>query len=374
MRRIEEASRAVAEAVKMCRPKVIPIYPITPQTHNAEALAEYVNSGELDASIIHAESEHSVMSAAIGSSATGVRTYTATSSQGLKLMSEILFVASGMRLPIVMMVANRALSAPINIWNDHSDTMAERDSGWIQLYVESAQEALDRVIQLFKVSEKTLTPSMLCMDGFVLTHVYENIDMPSQKEVDSFLPKFKSEFVLDPARPMTFGAVGGPAHYMEIKKDQHEALLSSISVIKEVEKEYYSKFKRNYSIFEGYKTKDAEKIIVCMGTICGTTRMVVDSLRSQGKKVGMLKLSLFRPFPREDIIKEISSYKNLKDLIIIDRAISTGNSGILYTEFKDSLFGKKLNVKGYIAGLGGRDVKKDHIIKAFSLQEESWLT
>ncbi len=374
--KIEEASRAVAEAVKMCKPNVIPIYPITPQTHNAEALAEFVANGELDAEIIHVESEHSAMSAAIGASATGSRVYTATSSQGLKYMSEMLFVASGMRLPIVMMVANRALSAPINIWNDHSDSMAERDSGWIQLYVESTQEAVDRTIQAFKIAEKTLIPVMVCMDGFVLTHVYENVNMPSQKEIDEFLPKIKMPFVLDTEKPVTMGPVGSPKHFMEIKEQQQQAMLDSLRIIRETDIEFAKKFSRKYAFFEEYKTKDAEKIIVCMGTICGTARVVVDDLRVKGKKVGIIKLNVFRPFPKQELIKLIEKCNKLKDLIVVDRAISVGNEGPVFTEIRDALFEnrKEINVKGYIAGLGGRDVRKQHIEKAFSLQEEKWLT
>ncbi|MEK6893506.1 MAG: pyruvate ferredoxin oxidoreductase [Nanoarchaeota archaeon] len=371
--KIEEASRAVAEAVKMCKPNVIPIYPITPQTHNAEALAEFVANGELDASLIHVESEHSAMSAAIGASATGSRVYTATSSQGLKYMSEMLFVASGMRLPIVMMVANRTLSAPINIWNDHSDSMAERDSGWIQIYVESTQEAVDRTIQAFKIAEKTLIPIMVCMDGFILTHVYENVNMPSQKEVDEFLPKIKMPFVLNPEKPLTMGPVGGPDHYMEIKEQQQSAMLDSLKTIEQIDGEFFKKFGRKYALFEEYETKDAEKIIVCMGTICGTSREVVNNLRAKGKKVGMIKLNIFRPFPREELAKLIASCKNLKNLIVIDRAISVGNEGPVFTEIRDALFDSKIMIKGYIAGLGGRDVRKQHIEKAFSLQEEKWL-
>ncbi len=374
MKKIEEASKAVAEAVAMCKPEVIPIYPITPQTHNAEAMAEFIANGELDATIIHAESEHSAMSAAIGASATGVRTYTATSSQGLKYMSEVLFIASGMRLPIVMMVANRALSAPINIWNDHSDSMAERDSGWIQFYAESTQEAVDLAILCFKISEKVLIPSMFCMDGFVLTHVYENVDLPSQKDVDGFLPKLKMPFILDPKKPVTMGPVAGPNYYMEIKKQQNEELVKSINSIKEIQKEFYAKFKRKYSLIEPYKTEDAEKIILCMGTTCGTARTVVDSLRAEGQRVGMIKISLFRPFPRNELIKAVDSCKSLKNLIVLDRAVSFGNKGILYGELRDALFGKKISIKGYIAGLGGRDITRKHIEKAFDMQDEEWLT
>lgn len=372
--KIEEASKAVAEAVKLCRPKVIPIYPITPQTHNAEALAEFVNNGDLDATIIHVESEHSAMSAAIGASATGVRTYTASSSQGLKYMSEMLFVAAGLRLPIVMMVANRALSAPINIWNDHSDSLAERDSGWIQFYVESTQEAVDRVIQSFKVSEEVLVPSMVCLDGFVLTHVYENVDIPSQAQVDSFLPAFKIPHSLNVDKPVTIGAVGSPDYYFEIKISQQKAILESLEVIERVQKDFHKKFNRSYGFIEEYKTEDAEKVLVCMGTVCGTAREVVNDLREKGKKVGLLKISVFRPFPRRELASKVKKCKRIKDLIVLDRALSFGNEGVVYTEIRDVLFGYKLNVFGYVAGLGGRDVTKEHIEKAFSLRSEKWLT
>lgn len=374
-KKIEEASRAVAEAVKLCRPQVIPIYPITPQTHNAEALAEFVANGELDASVIDMESEHSVMAAAIGAAATGTRTYTATSSQGLKYMSEMLFVASGMRLPIVMMVANRALSAPINIWNDHSDTMAERDCGWFQFFAESTQEAVDRMIMAFKISEECNLPSMVCLDGFVLTHVYENVDMPSQQEVDKFLPKRKPLFILDPAKPITMGAVGGPDSYFEMKVMQHEDMRNAIKTIDRTQGEFAKQFKRKYQMIETYKTEDAERIIIDMGTIAGTTRVVVDELRAQKKKVGMIKLSVFRPFPREELAKIIGGCKKLKQLIIIDRAISTGNAGPLYSEIRDALFGlSRCEIFGYVAGLGGRDVTKEHIIKAFNGEKNKWLT
>ena len=373
-KKIQEASRAVAEAVKLCKAEIMPIYPITPQTHTVEALAEFVNNGELDAEMINVESEHSAMSAAIGASAVGSRVFTATSSQGLKYMSEVLFIAAGLRLPVVMMVANRALSAPINIWNDHSDSIAERDSGWIQFYCESTQEAVDFTIQSFKISEKTLIPSMVCLDGFTLTHVYENVDMPSQNEVDEFLPKLNLKFKLDVEKPITIGCVCAPDSYMEVKKMQQEEMVKSIEEIKRIQKEFRKKFGREQFIFEEYKCQDAERIIICMGTICGTTKEVVDNLRKKGKKVGMLKLCLFRPFPREDIKKLIFSCKKIKNVIVLDRAVSFGNKGALFSEIRDSLYGlKDLLINGYIVGLGGRDVTQKHIEDAFNLVKEEWL-
>jgi len=374
MRSINEASRAIAEAVKMCRPGIIPLYPITPQTHNVEALTEYINNGELDAISIPCESEHSAISAAIGASATGVRTYTASSSQGLALMNEILFIASGMRMPIVMMIANRALSAPINIWNDHQDQISERDTGWIQFFAESTQEAVDTAIQAFKIAENknVLLPVMFGIDGFTLSHVLENVDMPSQQEVDAFLPKIKLPFVLDPKKPVTMGPVGGPDYYMEIRKMNQDALLNSKSVIKEVHDEFKKKFGRGYGdgLIEGYQIKDAKKIIVCIGTIAGTSRVVIDELRKKGEKVGLLKIRLFRPFPREEIAKALG---NAENVIILDRDISLGNKGTLFTEIRDCLYDTKVNVRGYIVGLGGRDVTKEHIKKAFNMVDEEWL-
>ena len=374
MKMIEEASRAVAEAVKLCKPKVIPLYPITPQTHNVEALTEYVNNGELDATTIPVESEHSAMSAAIGSIATGVRTYTATASQGLALMNEVVYIAAGMRLPIVMMVANRALSAPINIWNDHQDEISVRDAGWIQFYVESTQEAVDTIIQSFKIGEHkdVLLPVMMGVDGFTLSHVFENVDMPSQKEVDAFLPKINLPFILDSKKPVTMGPVGGPDSYMEIRKNHQDAIINSKKIIKQIHNEFKSKFGRGYGdgTIECYKTNDAEKILVAMGTIVGTSRAVVDELREQGEKVGLMKVRLFRPFPCDEIVKVLEKAKNV---IILDRNISLGNQGVLLDEIKSCMYGKNTNIKGYVVGLGGRDVTKQHIKKAFEMVDEKWL-
>ncbi|TKJ17286.1 pyruvate ferredoxin oxidoreductase [Candidatus Woesearchaeota archaeon B3_Woes] len=374
MKKIQEASRAVAEAVKLCRPQVIPMYPITPQTHNVEALAEYINNGELKATPILAESEHSVMSAAIGSSAVGARTYTASSSQGIALMNEILFIAAGMRMPIVMMVANRALSAPINIWNDHQDQISVRDTGWIQFFVENTQEAVDTIIQSFKIAEHkdVLLPVMMGMDGFTLSHVFENVEIPSQKNVDLFLPKKTKRFILDSKKPVTMGPIGGPDTYMEIRKTNQDAILNSKKIIKQIHNEFKNKFGRGYGdgTIECYKTKDAQKILICMGTIAGTSKVVVDELRVKGQKVGLMKVRLFRPFPKEEIIKAL---EKSKDIIVLDRNISLGNNGALFTEIRDCMYGRKCNIKGYVVGLGGRDVTKKHIKKAFNMVNQEWL-
>ena len=367
MKKVIEASMAVAVAVKLCKPAVIPMYPITPQTHIVERLADFVNDGELDSEIIHAESEHSALSAAIGASAVGVRTFTATASQGLALMNEMLFIASGMRFPIVMAIANRALSAPINIWNDHQDSMSARDSGWIQIYVESAQEAFDAVIQAYKVAEnqKVLTPAMVCLDGYTLSHVYEPVDLLSQQQVDKFLPKYKPRYALDPEKPVTMGPVSFPETFMEIKEEQHIAIRDSFKIIKEVHNQFKARFKRGYGngLIETYKLRGAQYAIICMGTVCGTARTVIDELRKDKKKVGMIKVRTFRPFPIKDIE---SATKKLKGIAVFDRSISFGYKGPLYTEVRNTLCNRKTIINGFIVGLGGRDVTPAHIKKALN--------
>jgi len=361
-----EASEAVAKGAALCRPAVIPMYPITPQTHIVERLADYINDGILDSEMIHCESEHSAISANLGAQATGVRTFTATSSQGLALMHEILFVVSGMRLPVVMAVANRTLSAPINIWNDHQDAISARDSGWLQLYVESSQEALDTVIMAYKIAENKniLLPVMVCLDGFTLSHVYEPADIPSQKQVDSFLPSYKAiHAYLDPKKPITQGPIAFPDTFMELRKMQQDAMEASLPIIEKTNKEFKTAFGRSYGdgLIETYKIEDADSAIVGMGSMCGTTRVVVDTLRKKGKKIGLIKIKSFRPFPTEKM-KKIC--KNLKGIAVIDRSLSPGNDAALFTEVKSALRDSKLDISGFIAGLGGRDITEKHLIKA----------
>ncbi|HHI04177.1 MAG TPA: pyruvate ferredoxin oxidoreductase [Candidatus Woesearchaeota archaeon] len=374
MKKVIEASTAVALGVKLYNPAVIPMYPITPQTHIVERLADYINDGLLKSEMIHAESEHSAISAALGAEAMGIRVFTATASQGLALMHEILFVVAGMRLPVVIAVANRALSAPINIWNDHQDSISERDSGWIQLYVESAQEALDTIIQAYKIAEnrKVLLPVMVCLDGFTLSHVYEPVDIPEKKDVDKFLPKYNPLFRLDPEKPVTMGPIGFPNTYMEFRKATHEAMLNSIEIIKDVNNDFKNSFNRSYGngLIETYKINDAEYAVATMGTACGTTRVVVDELRKQGEKVGLIKIKSFRPFPKEEVI---NCCKNIKGIAVLDRNISLGNEGALCTELRSAFYNqeKKPIIKGFIAGLGGRDITPEHIKTAFKKIETS---
>jgi len=374
--RVIEASMAVALSAKLCEPAVIPMYPITPQTHIVERLADFINDGDLNAEMIHVESEHAAISATIGVSAAGSRVFTATASQGLALMHEVLHVVSGMRLPVVMAVANRALSAPINIWNDHQDSVSARDTGWIQLYVESAQEALDSVIMAYKIAEdhKILLPVMVCLDGFTLTHVYEPVDIPAQTKVRKFLPKFNSYYNLNPKKPITMGPVGFPDSFMEFKKQEQNAMEVAKKAIKKVNTDFKKSFGRSYGngLIETYNLKGAKDVIVGMGTICGTAKFVSDELKKKGKKVGVIKIKSYRPFPAEDL-KNIA--KKVKRFIVIDRNISLGHEGALATDIKASLFGIKTKVDGFIAGLGGRDITGDdmkYMLKSKNVESE-WI-
>lgn len=321
-----------------------------------ERLADYINDGDLDSLMLHAESEHSAISAAVGAAAAGARTFTATSSQGLALMHEILFIASGLRLPIVMAVANRTLSAPINIWNDHQDSISERDSGWIQLYVESAQEALDTVLMAFKVGEKVALPVMVCLDGFTLTHVFETVDVPEQSKVDSFLPGYKARYRLDPKKPITVGPIGFPDSFMHFKHQVQEAALSSASVISSVATEFQTKFKRSYGngLIDAYRMDDARSCILCMGTISGTARFAVDELRKKGRKIGLIRLKCLRPFPKNDLVRLA---RNIKAVAVLDRDISLGFEGAVATDLRSALCKSKMIINNYIVGLGGKDVR-----------------
>jgi len=349
---------ATAVGAKLCRPNVIPAYPITPSTLFPEKISEFVADGELDAEFILVESEHSAMSACIGASAVGARTCTATASQGLALMHEMLFIASGMRLPIVMAVGNRALSAPINIWADHSDTLAERDTGWLQFYAENNQEALDLVMLGFKISEdpRVLLPSMVGLDAFVLTHTMEAVDVPDQAEVDQWLPPYKpTHTALDPCSPMTLGSFVTPEHYQEFKYTQEMAMDEARGVIDEAFAGFKEKFGREYKKLVPYKTEDADIIILTMGSISGTARVAINDLRDQGKKVGLIKLSVYRPFPAKELL-ELT--RNAKVLAVAERAISLGFGGAVFAEVAAEFVNKEKKplLANYILGLGGRDV------------------
>jgi pyruvate ferredoxin oxidoreductase alpha subunit len=366
-----EVSIAISEAVKLANVDVISAYPITPQTHIVEHLSEFVNDGELQSAFIPVESEHSALSAAVGSSAVGARTFTATSSQGLALMHEIMFVASSLRLPIVMSVVNRALSGPINIWNDLSDIMAERDCGWVQLFAINGQEAFDLTLQAFKIAEdpRVLLPVAVNLDGFILSHVIEPIELLEQQEVDQFLTPFKPVLRLDPDKPVSLGAFGSPDVYIEVKKQIEEALIGSQKVVTEVWKDFNRLFGRNYKPVESYKTKDAETLLITMGSISETAMMAVDALREKGQKVGLIHIRLWRPFPFKEFLQAI---KGAKVLAVLDRALVPGGvGGPVGLEVKSALYGKDTRpyVAEFVAGLGGRDLTVETFIEVVEKAE-----
>ncbi len=358
MKAMIRGNESIAYAFKLARVKVIPAYPITPSTLVPEKISEFLANGEMDAEFVPVESEHSAISAAIGASAHGVRVGTATASQGLALMHEVLFIASGMRLPIVMGIGNRALSAPINIWCDHQDMMAQRDTGWMQFYAESNQEGLDFGIMAFKIAEdeRILLPAMVGIDAFVLTHTVEPVDIPEQKDVDDFLGEFVPHYVtLDPEKPATLGSFGFPEYFMEFKYGQWIAMERAKKVIDEVFEEFYNKFGRKYSKVTPEFLEDADIVLVTMGSMTSTTREFVKKLRKEGKKVGLLKLTTFRPFPKEELKAVL---KDVPVVAVLERNISFGFGGAVYAELAATFANesKKPKIIDFIIGLGGRDI------------------
>jgi len=370
MKEFLEGSRAVAEIVKLCQPAVISAYPITPQTHIVEELAQFVANGELKSQFINVESEHSAASVVLGASATGVRVYTATSSQGLIYMSEVLFNIAGMRLPLVLTCANRALSAPINIWNDQQDSVSLRDSGWLQFYVEDVQETADFHLIAYRLAEdkSIMLPVMVNMDGFILTHGIETVDIPAQEQVNAFLPAYKPLYKLDPEDPVSMGLLADPDYYMETRYAIQETMKTALALIPKVAAEFSKVFGRSYNgLIEEYRTKDAERVIVAMGSVCGTIKEVVDELRVKGRKVGLLKITCLRPLPAQQICEAL---KNIPKIAVIDRALSLGSFAPLVSEIKAVFFGKNKKpqvISSFIAGLGGRDITKDSIREVFRL-------
>jgi pyruvate ferredoxin oxidoreductase alpha subunit len=366
---ITEGSHAVAKAVKMSRPQVIAAYPITPQTHIVETLADMVADCELDAEYITVESEFSALSACLGASATGSRTYSATTSQGLALMFEVCFNVSGMRLPVVMTIANRALGAPLSIWNDQQDSIALRDCGWLQFYAEDNQEATDLHYIAYKVAENqdVLLPAFVCFDGFILSHTYEPVDMLSQEDVDRYLPPYKPGQRLDAADPISYGMYATPEYYLEFRYEHDQAMKRAKNAINKAGKEFGEMFGRDYSaLIEGYRLEDADTAIIAMGSLCGTVKDAIDEMRTAGKKVGLLKIRCFRPFPSEEIRKALSHVKNVA---VLDKNISTGAKGAVVIEVRDALYGKTIPVLGYVLGLGGRDVRISDVKNIVSLAE-----
>ncbi len=372
MKQFLEGSIAVAEAVRLCRPGVISAYPITPQTHIVEKLADFVANGQLHCEFVNVESEHSAASVVLGSLAAGARSYTASSSQGLLLMSEVLYNIAGLRLPLVVTCANRAVSAPLSIWNDQQDSEALRDAGMVQLYVENIQEVMDYHLYAFRLAEdpRVLLPVMVCMDGFILTHAYEAVDVPEQEKVDLFLPEYSLQEKLDTKDPISMGIVADARFYMETRYAIQETMKEAQIIMKEIKDQFEKTFDREIHVFfEPYCLEDAEKVIVSRGSVAGTVKDVVDEMREEGQKVGALKVISYRPFPAEKLYEAL---KGIPQVAVLDRAISLGGFGTMYTEFKALFQGRQNSPKisGFIGGLGQRDITKENIREIYKKLEE----
>jgi len=356
VRRQIEGSKAVAETVARCRPAVVAAYPISPQTHIVERLSELVASADLTGcEYLMVESEFGALSACIGASAAGGRTYTATSSQGLLFMAEALPNASGLGLPIVMTLANRAIGAPINIWNDHSDALSQRDAGWLQLFASSNQEAVDLHVQAFAIAERTSLPVMVCMDGFVLTHAMEAIDVPDQDEVDAFLPAFRPRQWLDPDSPVTIGAMVGPDAFTEVKYLMARSQIEALDTVAEVAAEFGSAFGRDSGgLVRPYRTDDAEVVLVVMGSTFGSAQDVVDELRADGVRVGVLAITCYRPWPFDEVREAL---RGIPRAVVVNRAISVGAGSVLGRDVRLSAE-PGTDVLDVVLGLGGRPVTR----------------
>lgn len=361
-----EGSLGVAEAVALCRPELICAYPISPQTHIVEDLGAMVKKGVLEnCEFINVESEFAAMSVAIGGSVAGGRSYTATASQGLLYMAEAVYNASGLGLPIVMTVASRAIGAPINIWNDHSDSMSQRDCGWIQLFAEDNQEAVDLHIQAFKIAEEISLPVMVCMDGFVLTHAFERMDIPSQEQVDAFLPPYDPRQSLDPENPVSIGAMVGPEAFTEVRYLAHAHHLQALCLIEKVSKEFEAAFgRKSGGLIDLYRAEDAEVMVVALGSVIGTIKDVIDEMREDGKKIGLLGIKSYRPFPAAQVFEAL---KAVKTAVVIDRALQPGIGGVVTDDvIRSTRKLSDLNICCVIAGLGGRAITKRSLTKAFN--------
>lgn len=367
-KRFVSGDEAVALAIRQARPQVIAAYPITPQTIVVERLADFVEDGSLDCQYLYVESEHSAMSASMGASSMGVRTFTATSSQGLLYMVEGLHYASGARMPIVMMNANRSLAVPWNIYGDQRDSLSQLESGWIQLYAENSQEAYDLSIQAYKIAEdpEVMLPVMVNLDGFILTHTYEIIELADQDKVDDFIPYQKFENAMDMDNPMSTCITAGPPYNTEFRYNQHKATVAALEKIEEVDKKYGEIFGRTYGgLVEAYRCEDAEQILITLGSVAGTTRVVVDKLRAEGKKVGLLKIRCMRPFPGKAIAEVI---KNAKAVAVLEKDISFGYEGAVFSDVNSALKQNEVNVPAYnyVGGLGGRSISKEDIEGIFT--------
>ena len=371
MKKVITGDHAVAIGAKLCRVEVVPAYPITPQTLIIEHIADFVNDGEMDAKFLTMESEHSVMSAAAAASAAGARAFTATSSQGLAFMHEMIYSTAPLRLPVVMVNASRTLAAPPGIWCEYNDSMGARDSGWLQVYVEDNQEALDMVIQSYRIAEdkRVLLPIMPCLDGFVLTHTVEPVDIPEQQDVDSFLPPYTPDITLDPAKPAMIGTFMPAEYIMELRRQTALAVESAKNVIQEINDEFAKVSGRDYGgMIDTYRMDDAEVALITMGTVTSTSREVVDELRQNGEKAGLVKLRFFRPFPSEKLTEVLSDTSAVG---VVDRSISYHGGGQAYNEVRSALYGLQIPVINHLAGIGGRDVTKGQIKDMFAITQSA---
>lgn len=360
MRAQIEGSQAVAEAVVLCRPEVIAAYPISPQTHIVERLSRMVKQGDAGrCQYLNVESEFGALSVLIGASAAGARTYTATTSQGLLFMAEAVYNAAGLGLPIVMTIANRAVGAPINIWNDHSDSMALRDAGWIQLYAETNQEAADLHIQAFRLAEELSCPVMVCMDGYILTHAYEAIDLPEQSAVDSFLPPFSPVQVLDPNEPISIGAMVGPEAFTEVKYLAHRQHLRALMLLPDIAGSFEQQFRRGSGgLYRPYRMTDADTVVIALGSVIGTIKDTVDELRNEGVAVGCLKIGCYRPFPAMQLR---TALEGVSRVIVVEKDLAVGIGGIVSADVRMALNGLPIPVHTVIAGLGGRSISAESL-------------
>ena len=367
-----EGSRAVAETVALCRPEVVCAYPISPQTHIIEAVGALVKEGTLTpCEFINVESEFAAMSVSIGASATGARTYTATASQGLLFMIEAVYNAAGLGLPIVMTLANRAIGAPINIWNDHSDAMAVRDAGWIQLFAETNQEACDLHVQAFRLAEELSVPVMVCMDGFILTHAVEGVDLLDQATVDAFLPRYEPRQVLDPDEPVSIGAMVGPEAFEEVRYLAHLRQLDALGRIPVIAREFEELTGRaSGGLVHAYRTDDADTIVVALGSVLGTIKDAVDERRDAGDPIGALGISTFRPFPHESVR---AALQGARRVVVVEKAFSLGVGGVVSTDVAMALQGVTSTISTVVAGLGGRPITRASLTDLFVRAEKGEL-
>jgi pyruvate/2-oxoacid:ferredoxin oxidoreductase alpha subunit len=366
MKKLMTGNSAVSYGVMLSRPEVISAYPITPQTTIVEELSEIVADGRLNAKFIRVESEHSAMACVAAACAAGARVFTATSSHGLAYMHEMLHWTSGTRLPVVMVNANRAIGSPWSIWCDQGDSLSQRDTGWLQFYCQSAQEALDTVIQAYRIAEELLLPVMVLVDGFFLSHTSEPVDVPDPQAVDHFLPPFRPAYKLTPDDPHTFNIMADPSRFISFKYEAQKAMERAKEVVVRVDREFKSHFSRGYGLYEKLRCTDAEVVLLTMGTAASTAREVIDAYRKQGKKVGLCRLRMFRPFPSQELIKQLSGRKKVA---VLDRDNSLGAGGIVAQELKAALYGtaRKPKVFEFIAGLGGKDITPQTIHEIIEL-------